>query len=132
MTDVLMARSLVQDIGGRQCVKSMLFTAYRTLTEMFPHKDRPRDQWTERRVRSFWNMEASTVQYREMMELHEAARKQMAERALIARAREEHAAFVEKTARIRSFLEHAEADFHGPQIEGYSSELGRMAGPRNR
>ncbi|MBW3095662.1 hypothetical protein [Pseudohoeflea coraliihabitans] len=126
MTDVAMARSLVQDIGGRRSVKVMLFEAYRTLTAMFPHNEEPRNQWTERRLRAFWNMEAATVQYREMVELHEAAAKKKAERALIAQAREEHAAFIEKTARLRSLLEHSDAAFHSPQIEGMGCQLGGM------
>lgn len=129
MSDVAMARSYVADIGGSTRVKVMLANAYDRLNELFPHKHDPENGWTERRLRAFWNQEAATVQFREMVELHRAAEKAKAERELIKKARKEHAEFIEKTARLRSLLEHQDQDFHGPQIEGMGGGLGRMAGP---
>lgn len=124
MSDVAMASSYIADIGGQGSVKSMLSRAYNRLVDMFPHHHDPHNQWTERRIRAFWAREAATVQFREMLELHQAAEKAKAERELLAAARKEHAAFIEKTARLRALLEHQDEAFHRPQIEG----LGGVAG----
>lgn len=113
MSDVALARSYVADIGGTSSVQVMLHRAFKILREMFPHTDNPKNQWTERRIRAFWNEEAATVQFREMVELHRAAEKAKAERELLEKARQEHAAFIEKTAHFRSLLERQGENFTG-------------------
>lgn len=109
MSDVAMARSYVEQIGGGGNVQTMLRRVYEFLARMFPHEKDPKEQWTERRVRSFWNEEAATVQYREMVELHRAAEEARAERARLKLARERHAAFIEETVAYRAFLERRRA-----------------------
>lgn len=121
MSDVAMARGYVSDIGGGGSVKTVLANAYDKLARTFPES-----KWTERRVRAFWNEEASTVQFREMLELHRAAEKAKAERKLLAEARKEHAAFIAKTAALRSLLEHQDEAFHSAQIEGLGSQCSGM------
>ena len=117
MSDIEMARGYVLDIGGKVSVQVMLARAYTTLVEMFPHKNDPKNQWTERRVKSFWWRDAATVQFREMLELHRAAEKAKEERELLQKARFEHAAFIEKTASYRSLLERTDQDFFSGEIE---------------
>lgn len=126
MYDVALARSYVADIGGKGSIKSIIATAFDTLSDMFPHKHDPRNQWTERRVRSFWHQEAAYVEFREMLELHRAAEKKKNERALLAQARKEHAAFIEKTASLRALLEHQDEDFHSGEIERIRSLSSRV------
>lgn len=116
MSDVAMARGYVADIGGDGSVKTVLSRAYSVLVDMFPHKEDPENQWTERRVKSFWWREAATVQFREMMELHRAAEKAKEERELLQKARKEHAAFIEKTASLRALLERQDQDFNCNEI----------------
>jgi hypothetical protein len=118
MSDVALARSYVADIGGSGKVQAILYAAYSKLVKMFPHEENPKLQWTERRVRSFWNQEAAYVEFREMRELHAAAAKAKEERELLQKARKEHAAFIEKTAAYRALLERTDEDFFGPEIEG--------------
>lgn len=134
MSDLAMARSYVDDIGGNEPVKRKLWKAHDLLTEMFPHSEEQRWQWTLRRLRAFWNLEAARVEHREMIELHLAAERAVAERASLEQARKEHAAFIEKTASIRAFLERQDEAFHSPQIEGMERGLCRMdsaGNPRN-
>lgn len=128
VADVTMASNYVGKIGGAGQVAVILQRAYDKLSAMFPHRDSPERQWTERRVRAFWNKEAATVQFREMVELHRAAEAAIAERQMLAEARKEHAAFIEKTASLRALLERQDEDFHRPQIEG----LGRVPGGMDR
>ena len=117
MSDIEMARGYVLDIGGTASAQVMLARAYATLAAMFPHKEDPKNQWTERRVKSFWWRDAATVQFREMIELHRAAEKAKEERELLQKARKEHAAFIEKTASLRALLERTDEDFFGAEIE---------------
>jgi ATP/maltotriose-dependent transcriptional regulator MalT len=117
MSDLALASSYIEDIGGSGKVKTILSNAYSRLVKMFPHEEKPEWQWTERRVRSFWNKEAAYVEFREMRELHAAAAKAKEERELLQKARKEHAAFIEKTASIRSLLERTDPDFFGAEIE---------------
>lgn len=132
VADIELARSYVADIGGKGPVKSILAKAHQTLRELFPHRDAPQNQWTERRVRAFWHQEAAYVEFREMLELHRAAEKTRNERALIAQARKEHAAFIEKTASLRALLEHQDEDFHRAQLEGIRSLSSGVDRTRNR
>lgn len=131
VSDVALARSYVADIGGAGKVKAILGNAYSRLVSMFPHKNEPDWQWTERRVRSFWNGEAAYVEFREMRELHAAAAKAKEERELLQKARKEHAAFIEKTASLRALLERQDEAFHSHQIEGLGSRACGVDMPRN-
>lgn len=131
VSDVALARSYVADIGGAGKVKAILGNAYGRLISMFPHKDEPDRQWTERRVRSFWNGEAAYVEFREMRELHAAAAKAKEERELLQKARKEHAAFIEKTASIRSLLERTDPAFFSHEIERLGGMSSRMDLPGN-
>lgn len=130
MSDVAMARDYVADIGGKGSVKTILARAYDALGKMFPHEDDPENQWTERRVKSFWWREAATVQFREMLELHRTAEKAKEERELLQRARKEHAAFIEKSASIRALLERSDPDFHCSEIERLGDMGRRVDRPR--
>ena len=125
-----MARGYVADIGGKGSVKAILARAYNALVEAFPHNNDPENQWTERRVKSFWWQEAATVQFREMMELHRTAEKAKQERELLQIARKEHAAFIEKTASIRALLERSDPDFHCAEIERLGGMGRRMDSAR--
>lgn len=117
VADLSMARDYVVAIGGPGKGATIVARAYAALTKLFPHEDDPRDQWTERRLRSFLEREAALVKFREMVELHRAAEKAKAERELLAQARKQHAEFIEKTASMRALLEHQDEAFHSPEIE---------------
>ncbi|MCB1460928.1 MAG: hypothetical protein KDJ90_00515 [Nitratireductor sp.] len=121
MSDVALAQSLVSDIGGSEVVKVKLRRAYARLTEMFPHEDEPERRWTWRRVRALWGREVAAPKYFEMVELAAAAERAIEERELLKNARKEHAEFIAKTARLRALLEHQDAAFHRPDIEGLGS-----------
>ncbi|WP_287344586.1 hypothetical protein [Mesorhizobium sp.] len=130
MSDVALARSYVADIGGAGKVQAILYAAYSQLVKMFPHNEEPKMQWTERRVRSFWNQEAAYVEFREMRELHAAAAKAKEERELLQKARKEHAAFIEKTASIRALFERQDQDFHCDEITRLGDVGGRVGRSR--
>lgn len=132
MSDVAMAHDYVAAIGGKGSVKTVLARAFDALIKAFPHEEDPDNQWTERRVKSFWWREAATVQFREMLELHRTAEKAKNERELLQIARKEHAAFVEKTASLRALLERQDEDFHRPEIERLGGMGGGMDRTRNR
>lgn len=129
MSDVAMARDYVRDIGGKGAASQIISRAFDRLADMFPHREEPRNRWTERRVRSFWNCEAASVQYREMVELHRAAQQAKDERELLDKARKEHAAFIAKTASIRALLEHQDEAFHSGEIERLRSLACRVDRP---
>lgn len=98
MSDVATANFLVEEIGGKRRVSDMLYTAYRELNKRFPHKDDPENRWTERRLRGWWNKESRNVQHFQMMELYETAEQ-------LRKARQDHADYIEKTARLRKMAE---------------------------
>lgn len=131
MSDLALASSYVADIGGPGKVKTILNRAYDRLAEMFPHKEQPEWQWTERRVRSFWNKEAAYVEFREMRELHAAAAKAKEERELLQQARLDHAAFIQKTASYRALLERTDEAFYCDEIERLGRRSSGMDLPRN-
>jgi uncharacterized coiled-coil DUF342 family protein len=95
MSDVATANFLVEQIGGKRRVNEMLHSAWRELSKRFPHKQDPENQWTERRLRGWWNNESQIVKYFQMMELYETAEQ-------LRKARDQHAEFIEKTNRIRT------------------------------
>lgn len=96
--DVTTANFLVEQIGGKRRVKEMIYSAFRELNKRFPHKEDPQNRWTERRLRSWWNGESQIVRHFQMLELYETAE-------AIRRARDEHAEFRAKTARLRQMAE---------------------------
>lgn len=103
MDDVATANFLVEEIGARRHIGDMFRTACRELRARFPHRDDPENQWTERRLRGWWNNESRTVKHFQMVELFETAE------ALRA-ARNEHAEYIAKTARIRRMAELVQAN----------------------
>lgn len=94
MSDVRLANELIEEIGGTRHVGVMFRTACAELRKLFPHRDDPENKWTERRLRGWWNNESQIVRHFQMMELYETAE-------AVRRARDEHAAFKQKTARLR-------------------------------
>lgn len=101
MSDVAMARGYVEEIGNSTQAKVAIGATLKLLNRLFPHNNDPKNRWTYRRVRSFWHEEAALVQFREMVELHRAAEAAREDRAR-RKARIEHAAYREETARLAS------------------------------
>ena len=132
MSDVLLARALVQDIGGQGRVSEMLYSALKTLRQMFPHRDEPHKQWNERRLKAWWNKESENVMHWQMVELYQAAAKAKEERALLAAARREHAEFVAKTARLAALIEHQDEAFHSASIDALRGSMGHVDLSRDR
>lgn len=95
MTDVALANDLIAEIGGRRHIGDMFRNACRELRAKFPHRDDPHNQWTERRLRGWWNNESQIVKHFQMVELFETAE-------ALREARNEHAEYIAKTARIRA------------------------------
>lgn len=126
MSDVILARSFIQDIGGESRVNAMLYAAYKRLHKMFPHEAEPHRRWSEGRLRAWWYRQSENVTYSQMTELYQAAKKAKEERALLKAAREEHAEFVRKTARLAQFLEQQDEAFHRPQIDALRGGVGNL------
>lgn len=93
MDDVATANFLIEEIGGKRHIGDMLRTACRELRTRFPHRADPENQWTERRLRGWWNKESRVVKHFQMVELYLAAEELRA-------ARKDHAEYRKKTARI--------------------------------
>lgn len=98
MSDVSTANFLIEEIGARRHIGDMFRTACRELRARFPHRDDPENQWTERRLRGWWNNESRVVKHFQMVELFETAE------ALRA-ARNEHADYIAKTAALRQMAQ---------------------------
>lgn len=105
MDDVATANYLIRSIGGGGRIGNMFFEAAATLQKLFPHKGDPKKQWTERRLKAWWNNETDVVRHWQMMELYAAAEAAKEERALLRAAKRDHADFIEKTARIRALAQ---------------------------
>lgn len=73
MSDVALANLFIEEIGGTKKVKVMLAAAHKILREHFRHNEEPEKQWTERRLRSWWNNECRKVEFWQMIELAAAA-----------------------------------------------------------
>jgi hypothetical protein len=116
MSDVATANYLVRSIGGGGRVGDFLHTASKELRRLFPHAGERKKQWTERRLKSWWNAESDVVRHWQMMELYEAAETVKSERELLKAARREHAEFIEKTAHIRALAELAQANGAGSDL----------------
>ncbi len=110
MSDVATANFLVEQIGGKRHVGDMLRTALRELNRRYPHRTDPKNKWTERRLRGWWNNESQIVRHFQMVELYETAE-------ALRRARNEHSEFIEKTARIRSMALTLSSDADGRMAE---------------
>lgn len=93
MDDVATANFLIEEIGGKRHIGDMLRTACRELRTRFPHRKDPENQWTERRLRGWWNKESRVVKHFQMVELYMAAEELRA-------ARKDHAEYRKKTAAI--------------------------------
>lgn len=105
MDDVATANYLIRSIGGGGRIGNMFFEAAATLQKLFPHNGDPKKQWTERRLKAWWNNETDVVRHWQMMELYAAAEAAKEERALLRAAKRDHAEFIEKTARIRALAQ---------------------------
>lgn len=98
MSDVATANFLIEEIGARRHIGDMFRTACRELRTRFPHREDPENQWTERRLRGWWNNESRTVKHFQMVELFETAE-------ALREARNAHAEYVAKTAALRQMAE---------------------------
>lgn len=110
MSDVATANFLVEQIGGKRHVGDMLHTAWRELSKRFPHREDPENKWTEKRLKSWRYNETNVVKHFQMVELFETAE------ALRA-ARNEHAEYIAKTARIRALAQLTAAHETGGMAE---------------
>lgn len=115
-SDVSQAKFYIQAIGGGGKVYAMIGKALDKLNELFPHKGEPEKQWTERRLRAWWNHDTDIVRHWQMLELHAAAARAKEEQELLRTARREHAEFIQKTARLASLLELADPDYFSDEI----------------
>lgn len=132
MSDVVLARSLVQDIGGPGRVNEVLYAAYKRLQKMFPHDGDAHNRWTENRLKAWWYGQNERVYHFQMVELYKAAAKAKEERELLARARREHAEFVAKTARLAALIEHQDEAFHRASIDALRGSMGHVDLSRDR
>lgn len=132
MSDVVLARSLVRDIGGAGRVNEVLYAAFKRLQTMFPHSAETEKRWTESRLRNWWYGTSKHVYHWEMRELYEAASKAKEERELLAAARREHAEFIAKTARLAALIQHQDEAFHGPSIDAMRGQMGDLDLSRDR
>lgn len=98
MDDVATANFLIAEIGARRHIGDMFRSACRELRARFPHRDDPENQWTERRLRGWWNNESRTVKHFQMVELYETAE-------ALRKARNEHAEYIKKTAALRQMAQ---------------------------
>lgn len=98
MSDVATANFLVEEIGARRHIGDMFRTACRELRVRFPHRDDPENQWTERRLRGWWNNESRVVKHFQMVELFETAE-------ALRKARDTHAEYKAKTERLRQMAQ---------------------------
>lgn len=94
MSDVALANSLIEEIGARRHIGDMFRSACRELRARFPHREDPENQWTERRLRGWWNNESKIVKHFQMVELYETAE-------ALRNARDSHAEYKAKTEHLR-------------------------------
>lgn len=98
MDDVATANFLIEEIGARRHIGDMFRTACRELRARFPHREDPENQWTERRLRGWWNNESRIVKHFQMVELYETAE-------ALRNARDAHAEYKAKTKRLREMAQ---------------------------
>jgi hypothetical protein len=128
MSDVTTAQTFLHEQWPEQAgrpVKSCIweiFNALRRVERQLPSdamRQRPR-QWTERRVRSIWHGEARRLDHYEMTDLEIAASGE---------ARNVFKQSIERAARMAAFLETADPDFHGSEVDRIREFLRGLAGP---
>lgn len=103
--DVTQVKILIRAIGGGGRVNDFIYSTFKVMSRLFPHEGEPRKQWTERRLKAWWNQETDVVRHWQMMELFQAAEAAKDERELLKAARRDHAEFIAKTQRIRALAE---------------------------
>ncbi|MDR9813086.1 hypothetical protein [Rhizobium hidalgonense] len=103
--DVTQVKILIRAIGGGGRVNDFIYSTFKVMSRLFPHEGDPRKQWTERRLKAWWNQETDVVRHWQMMELFEAAEAAKDERKLLKAARRDHAEYIAKTTRIRALAE---------------------------
>jgi len=111
MDDVATANFLVEEIGARRHIGDMFRTACRELRARFPHREDPENQWTERRLRGWWNNESRIVKHFQMVELYETAE-------ALRNARDAHAEYKAKTERLRQMAQLRAARSDRPVAQG--------------
>ncbi len=117
MDDVATANFLIAEIGSRRHIGDMFRAACRELRSRFPHRDDPENQWTERRLRGWWNNESRTVKHFQMLELFETAE-------AVRKARDEHAEYKAKTERLRQMAKFRSTALNRDVVEGQGRDLG--------
>ncbi len=117
MSDVALANSLIEEIGARRHVGDMLRSACRELRKKFPHHEDHENQWTERRLRGWWNNESQTVKHFQMIELFETAE-------AIRNARDAHAEYKAKTEHLRQMAKFRSTALNRDVVEGQGRDLG--------
>jgi hypothetical protein len=119
MSDVALANVFIEEIGGTNKVKVMLASATKFLRENFRHGDEPEKQWTERRLRSWWNNESRKVEFWQMVELATAA-----ELAKIKReeSRRESSQLRARLATLDARLATVDPDFHRETLAAIRSQ----------
>lgn len=115
MHDAALAHSIIADAfdlqpGNRSRVIVMAFELLKELERKLPRSVREgrRSEWTERRVRTFVDHEATRVDYYEIEDLRRAA---------VEQAKRELQRSRERAARMAAYLAASDAEFHGDEIE---------------
>lgn len=128
MSDLALANVFIEEIGGTISVKSMLANAAKFLRENFRHGDDPEKQWTERRLRSWWNKECRKVEFWQMIELATAAELAKAKREA---SRRESTELRARLAALDARLTTIDPEFHRESIEAIRLQA-RGQGPQAR
>lgn len=122
MSDVALANVFIEEIGGTVSVKGMLATAVKFLRENFRHVDEPEKQWTERRLRSWWNKECRKVEFWQMVELATAAEMAKLKRE---ESRRESTELRARLAALDARLATIDPEFHRPTLEAMREQTRR-------
>ena len=115
MSDAALAHNIIAETfdlrpGNRSRVIAAAFDAVKQIERGLPDQvlEGRGKLWTERRIRTFVDEEATRVDHYEIMDLKAAAREEA--RRELTRARQ-------RAARMAAYLATADADFHGDEIE---------------
>lgn len=115
MSDAALAHNIIAEAfdlrpGNRSRVIAAAYEAVKAIERALPRAviDERGRQWTERRIRTFVDEEATRVDHYEIMDLKAAALEE-AKRELY-RSRQ-------RAARMAAYLATSDADFHGDEIE---------------
>lgn len=120
MSDVALANTFIEEIGGTNKVKVMLAEAHKFLRKHFKHVDEPEKEWTERRLRSWWNSECRKVEFWQMIELATAAEmaKQMREES-----RRDSNELRARLATLDARLTNVDENFHRETLAAIRSQM---------